>query len=110
MIEVDAPPGLQSGDRVTVEIPGEPVLRNLILFVIMPAILLVGGVTGGYLLIRSEPDQINMGAILIGIGLMLAWYVAMHFVEKRSHPAPQSAPRIVDFSNGDLHADSDHQA
>lgn len=100
-LDVDAPSSLKTGDRVTLEVPSGPVVRNVVVLLLIPACLLAGGVALGYALIPTQPGEINMGVLLIGIGLMAAWYIGVHLVERKRPRAPQSAPRIIGIITND---------
>lgn len=100
-LDVDAPSGLKTGDKVTLEVPGGPVVRNLLMLLVVPAALVVGGVALGYALIAAPPGEINMPAVLIGVALMFGWYIGAHLLDRKRPRSPQSAPRIIDISTND---------
>jgi positive regulator of sigma E activity len=97
-LEAEAPSGLKTGDRVTLEVPSGPILRSIVMLLLIPACLLAGGVALGCVLIPAQPGEIKMGALLIGVVLMLAWYIAAHVIERHHPRAPQPAPSIIHFT------------
>jgi positive regulator of sigma E activity len=96
ILDVAAVPDAKVGGIVTIEVPDVSPLRAVIVLLLVPLLLLIGGIMAGYLLgPQKEGAGINLTALLVGATLMAAWYLSVHFVEKRRPPEPQKFPRIV---------------
>jgi positive regulator of sigma E activity len=96
IMEAAAPPGLKAGDRVTIEIPERSTLAAALLLLFAPLVLLFGGTLLGYKLIPGQ-GEVNVPALLVGAALMVAWYVGVHFVDKKRARSSPNPPRIVEI-------------
>ncbi len=97
-MELPAPPQLQAGERVVVEIPGPGAGVSAALLLGLPLLLFVAGVILGELLRRRGVVALQSwfsalaGFLLMGLGFFAASLYDRHL---RRTPAPE--PRIVDW-------------
>lgn len=97
-MELPAPPQLQAGDRVVVEIPGPGAGLSAALLLGLPLFLFIAGVILGEVLRRRGVIGLQswfsalVGFLLMGLGFFLASLYDRHI-----RRAPCLPPRIVDW-------------
>lgn len=96
-IEVDAPPELAPGDRVTVAVPVRTAIVGVFLLLVVPMVLLVGGTIAGSQVFpgSGQPGQVNFPALGVGAALMVFWYAGVRWSERKRTQSRLSPPRIV---------------
>jgi positive regulator of sigma E activity len=92
-IVLDAPPGLQPRDEVVIRIPTSFFHSSFALFFIPAALLIAVVVAGQILFAVGRATQVSGYAILAGLMVVIAWYLAMIIFDRRS--TRDFSPRIV---------------
>lgn len=96
LLDVPAPEGTRVGDRVTVEIPVPGPGRSAALLLLAPAVLFVAGIAVSEWLRQRGTVPWGSGvSVLIGLGLMLLWYLAAGVYDRHLRMSPEHRPRII---------------
>lgn len=81
--------GAKTGDKVTLEIPQKSFYLSLTFIFLIPIVLLCGG----FLVFNRLLGEAVSG--LIGLFLLILWFVILRWIDKRQRNNPNLKPRIV---------------
>jgi len=95
-MNLPAPEGLKTGDRVTVNIPMPGPGRSAALLLLVPVGLLVAAIIAGELLRGADVLPGGSGvSVLAGFVLMALWYVGVSLYDRRLRRGLRNQPAIA---------------
>jgi positive regulator of sigma E activity len=93
---VKAPDGLAVGDEVALDVPAPGTAASAILLMLVPLVLFIAAVFASVVL--QQRGSLGGGegmAALIGLGVIVVWYVGLGLYDRHLRTSPEHEVRIV---------------